>query len=513
MKRLIFIAVFLTILSACFGCSAARMTEGDWEYEIISGYNSSNAVRITGYKPSGDPPEVLTVPDTLGGYPVWELKDYSLMDIYRTRENGEYKRVPGPKVLILPSGLKKAEAGSIRFEDLKEIRIDNGTNYETRDGVLFDSEKHILVAYPSGKTGNTYTVPEGTRVIGSNAFSYMDHPNTVILPDSVRRIEKDAFKIHQLQLTIPAGIEEIEPGAVVWASRFVSGSFRYQVINGLLVDTKEKALLSVPTPYDRDEKTWVLEIPEGVEIIAKMAIMSVSCWQVVFPSTLKKIDDSNGFFHIYSGTLVFPEGLESIGKSFGAWNLKTLIFPSTLRSIGEWCFNNSETLESVFFGEGLTLIGEDSFCRNENLTTAVLPSSLARIAPSTYKQDHPAVFDECPKLCAVVTPGSGAESFCRENMIPYRYFFDRIWQADPGEAEEAFSLSGADRVQIRMDKKSLELTYNRGASQQREVFPVQWKDGLLCMENGNMTYTLTDASHLTLVINGKELHLVRTEDR
>ena len=33
------------------------------------------------------------------------------------------------------------------------------------------------------------------------------------------------------------------------------------------------------------------------------------------------------------------------------------------------------------------------------------------------------------------------------------------------------------------------------------------------MENGNMKYMLTDASHLTIEMNGKELHLTRIEDR
>ncbi len=96
-------------LLVCF-CSFAG-TDGDWEYELLFG----DKVQITNYNPSEDPPEVLTIPETLGGYPVRELRDYSLRDIYRTQENGEYKRVPGPKVLILPAGLTKIETGSIRF--------------------------------------------------------------------------------------------------------------------------------------------------------------------------------------------------------------------------------------------------------------------------------------------------------------------------------------------------------------------------------------------------------------
>jgi len=512
MKRMVFFAVFLVVLAACFGCAADKLTDGDWEYET-EGYGDTKTVRITKYAPAGEVPEVLEVPEKLGGYPVRELRSSSLSNVYR-EENGKTEQVPGPKILVLPAGLKKIDVGSIRFNDLEEIRIENGENYETRDGVLFETRTHTLMTYPRNRENTPYTVPEGTLVIGSYAFEYSENPHEVILADSVRRIENNAFRIHELHLTIPEGIEKIEPGAVIWASRFISRSPRYQVVNGLLVDSEEKALLSVPQyPYDRDRKTWIVKIPEGVETIEYNAIDGVDCYQVVFPSTLKTIKKSNDFYRIYSGSMTFPEGLERIGDHFSAWDLKTLVFPSTLISIGEWCFNNMGSVESIFFGESLKSIGAYSFCNNENLETVVLPSSLSSIDSTMFKADENAAFSGCPKLCAVVTPGSKAESFCRERMIPYRYFFDRIWNVDSGEAEEALALSGADHVRIRMDKKSLELTYNLDGEPCSEVFPVRWKDGLLCMENGNMKYTLTDAKHLTLDMNGKELHLIRIEDR
>lgn len=511
MKRLTVFLVFLTVLLPCFHSFAATKKEGDWEYDT-TGYGDSKTVRITGYAPSGDIPEVLEVPEMLGGCPVKEIG--RLRNVYRKQANGDSERVPGPKILVLPAGLEKIDAGSIGFYDLEEIRIENGLNYETQEGVLFESKTHTLITYPRNRKGTVYTVPEGTLVISSDAFEYPEYLDEVILADTVRRIEEDAFKIHMLRLTIPAGIEKIEPGAVIWAREFISFSPRYPVIDGLLVDSEEKALLSIPEyPSDRDYENWIIHIPEGIETIEYRAIDGINCYQVVFPSTLKTIKSRNAFYRIYSGSLIFPEGLETIGAHFDASGLKTLTFPSTLRYIGEYCFYGMDSLESVFFGEGLTSIGYYSFCSNKKLTTAVLPSSLSQFGSTSSSWYEDAVFEECPKLCAVVTPGSKAERFCREKMISYRYFFDRIWSVDPEEAAEAFALSGADQFQIRMDKKSLELTYTLKASPHQDVFPVQWKDGLLCMGNGNMNYTLTDASHLTIEMNGKELHLTRIEDR
>ncbi len=72
MKRLIVFFVFLSILLASFDSFAATKKDGDWEYDT-TGYGDSKTVRITGYAPSGDIPEVLEVPEMLGGCPVKEI--------------------------------------------------------------------------------------------------------------------------------------------------------------------------------------------------------------------------------------------------------------------------------------------------------------------------------------------------------------------------------------------------------------------------------------------------------
>ena len=40
------------------------------------------------------------------------------------------------------------------------------------DGVIFSADGKTLIKYPDDKIGEEYTVPEGTEVIGENAFYF-----------------------------------------------------------------------------------------------------------------------------------------------------------------------------------------------------------------------------------------------------------------------------------------------------------------------------------------------------
>ena len=509
MKRTVFFAAILLLLLACTvaAFAATPVTEGDWKYEVLNPRSESPSVRIVRYNPANDPPEILAVPEQLGGYPVTEIKSFAFTT-YRELENYQTEKIPGPKTIILPAGLETIGQGGFSFEELQEFRIENGLRYETRDGVLFDKETGTLLVYPKGRKALSYAVPEGTLVIGSDAFNWPVWLCELHLPDSVRTIEKDAVSVSGLRINIPEGIETIEPGAIVHASEFTSMSPRYQVTGGMLVDTEEKKLVSVPDAYEG--KTLI--IPEGVEVIGERAVSSVSCSGVSFPSTLRVIEDQNWFSHIASGILELPEGLESIGGSFDPGDVKTLSFPASLRSIGSHSVTFCDNLETVVFREGLESIGRDAFSHNENLESVTLPASLKEIGAIYYDPNAAKAFRECPKLTLRVWPDSVGEQFCRKAGNRYQYVFAGLWQADPAEAGEVLSLQGVETITFRLEKSALILTYRLDGVSHKEVFLVEWTKDRLCMKDGYMEYELTDEDHLVLKMNGAQLYLTKAED-
>jgi uncharacterized protein YjdB len=72
------------------------------------------------------------------------------------------------------------------------VSSDN-TAYASEDGVLFDKSKETIIAYPRGKTGSSYTIPNSVTSIGKQAFSYCSSLTSITIPNSVTTIGKQAF--------------------------------------------------------------------------------------------------------------------------------------------------------------------------------------------------------------------------------------------------------------------------------------------------------------------------------
>lgn len=114
---------------------------------------------------------------------------------------------------------------------------------------------------------------------------------------------------------------------------------------------------------------------------------------------------NNGFLRLYGiyykenvhknepETLILPEGIVSIrGTIIEEYssirkrmrNSKTIIFPSTLESIGSLVFANFDYLEKVKFNEGLKYIGFSAFDGCTKLKQAICPNSLRKIEITAF---------------------------------------------------------------------------------------------------------------------------------
>ncbi|MCL2168384.1 MAG: leucine-rich repeat domain-containing protein, partial [Lentimicrobiaceae bacterium] len=72
-----------------------------------------------------------------------------------------------------------------------EVETEN-VNYCSVDGVLFNKEKTILIAFPAGKA-NGYIIPNDVTTIGNWAFGYCFFHTSITIPNSVTTIGKCAF--------------------------------------------------------------------------------------------------------------------------------------------------------------------------------------------------------------------------------------------------------------------------------------------------------------------------------
>lgn len=90
---------------------------------------------------------------------------------------------------IVPSML--TDSWSLQY--VHDIKVDEENKcFCDVDGVLFTKDKTKLVAFPRGRVGDIYCVPEGTIIIGENAFSN-SHVTEIKTPSTVTVLEKQAF--------------------------------------------------------------------------------------------------------------------------------------------------------------------------------------------------------------------------------------------------------------------------------------------------------------------------------
>jgi hypothetical protein len=105
---------------------------------------------------------------------------------------------------------------------LTGIFVDAGNlNYSSVDGVLYNIDKTVIIAYPAGKS-DVFTIPDSVTSIGNYAFYDCIDLTSITIPDSVTSIGRYAF-YRCYNLT-----------SVTWGSSVTSiGEYAFQACHGL----------------------------------------------------------------------------------------------------------------------------------------------------------------------------------------------------------------------------------------------------------------------------------------
>lgn len=108
--------------------------------------------------------------------------------------------------------------------------------------------------------------------------------------------------------------------------------------------------------------------------------------EVVFPKTLKQIGQS-AFKNSGLTQVILPEGVESIGAyafAFVKSNTKVSL-PSTLKEVGNFSFLANTELVEVVIPEGVAVIGGAMFSGCAKLPSITLPTSITQIGFDAFK--------------------------------------------------------------------------------------------------------------------------------
>ena len=194
------------------------------------------------------------------------------------------------------------------------------------------------------------TLPENLTAIGESAFADCINLTLESIPNTVERIDADAFCNSPVNFALPSSLKSLGEGAFQ-STEMTSAVF-----------TQPDCTIGTLAFYHADKLT-----------------------EVVLPANLTEIPDN-----CFNGTAItqidIPESITRIGdNSFANTPLNSFDFPNTLQHIDTSSFRNCINLkEADLSGTKLTYINSKAFSGCKSLSKVILPNALTGIASNAF---------------------------------------------------------------------------------------------------------------------------------
>ena len=284
----------------------------------------------------------------------------------------------------IPASVTNIEGGAFRrCTALLNFEVsEDSQDFSTSNGVLFDSLKTKLIAYPAGKSDTTYTIPSSVDVIGYSAFAYVFNLENVTIPNGVIEIGASSF------YTCPSLTSLTIPGSVT-----TIGTYAFYECSGLDSITTEPTTPPTLGNYALDNTNECpIYVPEGTyndyitawspyqhRIVNSQPQNAVTLY--LNDATTVNLSDIS-----YSSTQPYRS------RAIGA------VIHSSAREIDDGAFQDFTILSSVTIEPGLTEIGTFGFNRCSSLTSISIPYTVTNIKGGA--------FNWCSSLITVDVPSA-----------------------------------------------------------------------------------------------------------
>ncbi len=254
--------------------------------------------------------------------------------------------------ITLPDSVTSVEQGAFATcKNLQSITVDEGNAvYCSLNGILYNAAKTEIILVPKAITGSV-TIPEGVSSIGDRMFSYHINLTSIVLPNSITSIGKEAFyccyKLVQVvnlsDLPIAAGFSDY--GYVAY--------YAQNIYNSLDFDSHLQT---------QDEYTFY-EDGETVYLLG----YNGTATELQLPASFNGRNYAIGEYAFYGNktitSVTLSDGVDSIGAvAFGGCtSLESVTIPDSVTSIGEEAFDDCTSLETIIIGNNVTSIGAFAF--------------------------------------------------------------------------------------------------------------------------------------------------------
>lgn len=296
------------------------------------------------------------------------------------------------------------------FENLEKIVvIDGNKRYFTNEYGLFDRIEKSLI-YVFDKSINSMVVPEGITTIKKYAGSNIIKLDELVLPNSLRMIESNAFHndgwggwrsnaIKINEVNIPIDVEDIGndafPKSIPIHVHVENKS--YLSDSHCLYKYLEDGNLNLMYCFD-DELSEYTVHPGTIRIMKHAFNNHNNLTSIKFLSELQSIE-----FEAFKNcsalqSIDFPKGLNNIaqGAFMYCQSIQQIKLPDGIQKIANYSFTDCRGLEKVQFSDNLEEIGEFAFSGCTSLKTVEFPLKLRKI--------HGRAFGGCKGIDRVELP-------------------------------------------------------------------------------------------------------------
>lgn len=414
----------LILLSLASGFSVSAK-ETEFEYRVLDD-GTAEIVNMRG--------DDVVIPNELDGHIVSSiaLELDSLHDDYDYY--WDYRSIYS---LAIPEGVKAIDINPFTYFDrLSSFSVDEkNTYFSSVDGNLYNKDKTKFIYYARSKSDSSFTVPNGVKEIGKEAFLRANYAlESVVLPEGVEKIGDYAFSENILlsSVKMPDTVTEIGEGAFYNCGlkeirlsenlkSIPKNLFQNCALNGIKIPKSVKSIGSNAFEYSFSKTSMGnidIEIPEGVERIEEEAFVNANrIHSITIPASVKYIG-KNAFYDIGINIEVNKNNTAYCSKDNALYNkdktellycywgdyYQKFIVPLSVKKIAENALTNTQ-IRKIYISPNVT---EMDYC------------GLARRA-----KDSKELNDEYNYITIYGFKGSTAENYFKEHT-GYLLHFEKI---------------------------------------------------------------------------------------
>ena len=259
--------------------------------------------------------------------------------------------------------------GTSAFSNCGSLPVINNIRY---------AGNYAVGAVDKGQT--SYSIKEGTKWIGNNAFSGCSSLTSITIPATVISIHNSAFENCNSLTSI-----NVEDGNTCFSSE-----------NGILFDRTKETIILYPKV-----KKGAYTIPGTVTTIRDYTFASCTyLTKVVIPNSVTTIGNAAFRDCPHLTSITIPNSVTTIGDYafYNCLSLTSITIPNSVTTIGNGAFSGCSGLTSVTIPNSVTTIGIHAFSGCSGITNVTIPNSVTKIGELA--------FSGCSSLTSVTIPNS-----------------------------------------------------------------------------------------------------------